>query len=141
MPAKKKLILLPCSGVGKPFGTITREAAYQVAQEDRPECTQIVPLSLLVMGDADAKALLMDAEIISLDGCALACASKMAAESGAQVCAAFNAMDVYRAKRQYKPQGISSLNEAGQQLARLLAEQVDAAVDKLTEEGTRDARA
>ena len=48
MPDKKKVIIVPCSGVGKPFGTITREAAYQVTEEDRPERTQIVPLSLLV---------------------------------------------------------------------------------------------
>ena len=56
MPDKKKVIIVPCSGVGKPFGTITREAAYQVTEEDRPERTQIVPLSLLVLGDEEARA-------------------------------------------------------------------------------------
>ncbi|MGV7976396.1 MAG: putative zinc-binding protein [Anaerolineaceae bacterium] len=139
MPDKKKVIIVPCSGVGKPFGTITREAAYQVTEEDRPERTQIVPLSLLVLGDEEARAALAEADIITIDGCALVCASKMVAESGAQASASFNSMDVYRANRQYKPQGISSLNEAGQKLVGLLAEQIDAAVDKLTAEEEQDA--
>jgi DGC domain. len=139
MPDKKKVIIVPCSGVGKPFGTISREAAYQVTEEDRPERTQIVPLSLLVLGDEEARAALAEADVITIDGCALVCASKMVAESGAQVSASFNSMDVYRANRQYKPQGISSLNEAGQKLVGLLAEQIDAAVDKLTAEEEQDA--
>jgi DGC domain. len=133
MPDKKKVIIVPCSGVGKPFGTITREAAYQVAEEDRPESTQIVPLSLLVLGDEEARAALAGADVITIDGCALVCASRMVAESGAKVSSSFNSMDTYRANRQYKPQGISSLNEAGQHLVKLLSEQIDAAVDSLTE--------
>lgn len=139
MPDKKTVIIVPCSGVGKPFGTITREAAYQVTEEDRPERTQIVPLSLLVLGDEEARAALAEADVITIDGCALVCASKMVTESGAQVSTSLNSMDVYRANRQYKPQGISSLNEAGQKLVGLLAKQIDAAVDKLNAEEEQDA--
>ena len=130
--ATKKVIIIPCSGVGKPFGTITREAAYQVTEDDRPEDTRLVPLSLLVLGDEDAQAALTEAEVISIDGCALICATKMARESGGQVSRAFNSMDIYRANRDLKPKGIAELNDAGLELARKLAAQIDQAVDELT---------
>lgn len=37
---------IPCSGIGKPYGTISRVTAYQVTEDDRPELTRLVPLAL-----------------------------------------------------------------------------------------------
>jgi uncharacterized metal-binding protein len=128
----KKVVIVPCSGVGKPFGTITRKAAYQVTEDDRPEDTRIIPLSLLVLGDENAQDALTDADVISLDGCALICATKMVQESGGKVSRSFNSMEVYRANRKLKPKGIAELNDAGLALARKLAEQIDRAVDELS---------
>ena len=132
MMAIKKVVIVPCSGVGKPFGTITREAAYQVTEDDRPEDTRIIPLSLLVLGDEEAQAALVGAEVISIDGCALICATKMVQESGGKVSRSFNSMEIYRANRDLKPKGIAELNDAGLELANKLAKQVDQTVDELT---------
>ncbi len=33
---KCKVIIVPCSGIGKPFGTVSREAAYDLCEELRP---------------------------------------------------------------------------------------------------------
>jgi len=41
-------------------------------------------------------------------------------------------MDIYRANRDLKPKGIAELNDAGLELARKLAAQIDQAVDELT---------
>ena len=48
----KKIVIVPCSGIGKSYGTVSRLAAYQVTEEDNPEKTQLVPLALLVMGNS-----------------------------------------------------------------------------------------
>ncbi len=42
---------MPCSGIGKTYGTVSREAAYDLTEDLRPDTTQLVPLSLLVLGD------------------------------------------------------------------------------------------
>ena len=71
----RTVVLVPCSGIGKTYGTVTREAAYIVTEDLRPGKSQIVPLSLLVLGDPKALAAVRDAQVITLDGCKLACAT------------------------------------------------------------------
>ncbi len=140
MNQDRKVIIVPCSGIGKTYGTVSREAAYEVIEDLRPEQAQLVPLSLLVLGDNDARAAVGQSPAIAIDGCKLACASKMVAESGGHVAQEYAVLDVYRRYRQFKPQGIAELNEGGQQLAHALAEEVATSVDKLLAgEGGHDA--
>ena len=40
-----KVIIVPCSGIGKTYGTVSREAAYEVVEDLRPETAGIVALS------------------------------------------------------------------------------------------------
>ena len=58
---------------------------------------------------------------VTIDGCKLACATKMVQESGGTVAQEFAVLDVYRRYKQFKPQGIAELNEGGLQLAQALA--------------------
>ena len=124
------VIIVPCSGIGKTYGTVTREAAYLVAEELRPD-TQIVPLSLLVLGDEDAQAAVRDAQVITLDGCKLACATVNVGQAGGAAAREFTVLDCYRRNKQFKPQGIAELNEGGLALARALAEEVAQAAAEL----------
>ena len=121
-----KVVIVPCSGIGKTYGTVSREAAYEVIEELRPETSQLVALSMLVLGDEKARAAVAANPAITIDGCKLACATKMVQESGGHVVHDFAVLDVYRRHRQFKPQGIAELNEGGQQLACVLAEEVAA---------------
>lgn len=130
----KRVIIVPCSGIGKTYGTVTREAAYQVVEELRPETTTIVPLSLLVLGDEEARAAVQNAQVITMDGCKLACATVNVRGAGAKVARDFTVLDVFRRNKALKPQGISELNEGGQALARVLAGEVAQAVDELIAE-------
>ncbi len=131
----RKVVIVPCSGIGKPYGTVSREAAYQVVEDDRPSCTQLVPLALLVLGDEEARAALAANPSITIDGCKLACATKMVQECGGQVAQDFAVLDVYRRYREFKPQGIAELNEGGLKLADALAKEVDAIVETLINQG------
>ena len=127
----RTVIIVPCSGIGKAYGTVSREAAYALTQELRPDDSQLVALSLLVLGDEAARAAVSANPAITIDGCKLACATKMVKESGGEVAQEIAVLDVYRRHKQFKPQGIAELNEGGKQLAQAIAEEIAAMVDGL----------
>jgi len=139
MSGPNKVVIVPCSGIGKSFGTVSRMAAYQVSEDDRPETTQLVPLSLLVLGDEETRAALGANPAITIDGCKLACATKMVQECGGKVAQDFAVLEVFRRYRDFKPQGIAELNEGGLKLADALAKEVDGIVDDLIKKGGQDA--
>jgi uncharacterized metal-binding protein len=141
MTDQLKVVIIPCSGIGKTYGTVSREAAYDVTEDIRPTQTRLVPLSLLVLGDEATRAAVAGSPVITIDGCKLACATKMAKESGGMVARDIAVLDVYRRYKQFKPQGIAELNEGGKQLARAMAEEIADLVDDLTtvEEGSPNA--
>ena len=128
----KRIVIVPCSGIGKSYGTVSRVAAFQVTEDDRPTQTQLVPLALLVMGDEDSKEILSESQAITIDGCKLACATKMVQQSGGTVVRDFAVLDVFRRYRDFKPQGIGELNEGGEKLADALAKEINAVVDELS---------
>lgn len=131
MTDQRRVVIVPCSGIGKTYGSVSREAAYDVTEDLRPTETQLVPLSLLVLGDKRARAAVADNPAITIDGCKLACATKMVKEGGGTVAEDYAVLDVYRRYKQFKPQGIAELNEGGQQLAQALAQEIATVVDEL----------
>jgi len=128
-----KVVIIPCSGIGKTYGSVSREAAFEVVEDLRPTRTRLVPLALLVAGDEDSQALVRENPVIAIDGCKLACAAKMVQECGGQVAGKFAVLEVYRRYREFKPQGIAELNQGGRKLAHALAEEVAAQVDRRLE--------
>lgn len=130
--SKRKVAIVPCSGIGKTYGSVSREAAYIVTEDMRPADAQVVALSMLVLGDEDAQQAVTECPAVTIDGCKLACATKMVRESGGTVARDFAVLDAYRRHKEFKPQGIAELNEGGQKLAHVLAEEIAAVVDTLT---------
>lgn len=121
---KTRVVVVPCSGIGKPFGTVSREAAYDLCDELRPESARLVALAKLVLGDPEARELLAQHPAVTIDGCKQMCASKMVTQSGGTVVQEVSVLDVFRRHKDLKPEGIAELNEAGLKLARVLAEEV-----------------
>ena len=134
MSAGGRIVIVPCSGIGKTLGSVSREVAFEVVEDLRPADTALVALSLLVLGDEEARAAVVGNHTVTIDGCKLACATKMVQESGGAVARDFAVLDAYRRHRELKPQGIAELNEGGQKLAHALAEEVAEAVDGLAKE-------
>lgn len=132
---RRKVVIVPCSGIGKTYGTVSREAAYEATEDLRPADTQLVALSLLVLGDEEARAAVAGSPAVTIDGCKLACATKMVEESGGTVAQDLTVLDAFRRHREFKPQGIAELNEGGQKLAHALAEEIVAVVDNLSGNG------
>lgn len=130
----RKTLIVPCSGIGKTYGTVAREGAYIVTDDLRPGTTQLVPLARIVLGDDEVRQTLAGSRTIAIDGCKLACAAKVVAESGGSVAHALQVLDVYRRHRGLKPAGIATLNKGGEKLAAALADEVVALVDGMEKE-------
>jgi uncharacterized metal-binding protein len=130
---QKKVWIVPCSGIGKAYGSVARESAFMVTEDLRPQRTRIMALSRLVPDDSDVRPDIKQASSITIDGCKLSCAAKVVAETGGRVAHALLVLDVYRAHRELKPAGIAELNESGKRLAAILAEEVAALVDGMEE--------
>jgi uncharacterized metal-binding protein len=125
------IFIIPCSGIGKPFGTISREATYEVVEDLNREETETMCLSLLVMDDPEARAVVTSHQCIAVDGCPLECAKKNLDVAGAQVVAQFRVIDLLKTHRDLKPKSITFLDDAGRALAHILASQIAATVNTL----------
>ena len=137
-PSEPRVVIVPCSGIGKTYGTVSREAAYDVVDDLCPATTQLVALSMLVLGDNAARSAVAGNQAITIDGCKLACATKMVLESGGTIAKDFAVLDVYRRYKQFKPQGIAELNEGGLQLAQALAGEIAGLVDDILQQEQKD---
>ncbi len=131
MKDEKRVIVIPCSGIGKAYGSVGREAMYQVTEELRPDSTGTVCLSLLTLGDAEAQRQVREHPTITIDGCPKACAQVNVQASGGQPAKTFRVFDVFRAHKELKVRSVSELGESGNEMARILAEEIAAQVDKL----------
>ncbi len=129
---RRRVVVVPCSGIGKSFGSVAREAGYELCEELRPEATRLVALSKLVLGEQEAQARVQESQAITIDGCKLMCAAKLVKHSGGRIAREVAVLDVYRRHKELRPDGIAELNPEGLRLARVLAEEVAPVVDDLT---------
>ena len=125
----RQVVVVPCSGIGKTYGSVAREAAYVLCEDLRPEQTRVVALAKLVVGEEEARERVRTCPVVTIDGCKLMCASKLVTHSGGTVAHEIAVLDVYRRHTELKPDGIAELNDAGRKLARVLAEEVAEAID------------
>ena len=88
-------------------------------------------LAKLVLGEAAARELVARHPVVTIDGCKHMCAAKMVKQSGGTVAHEVAVLDVFRRHKDLKPEGIAELNEAGQKLARVLAEEVAESLDAM----------
>lgn len=127
--SREMVVVVPCSGIGKAFGSVSREAAYALCEELRPGRTRLVALAKLVLGEPGARELVGKHPAVTIDGCKQRCAARMVKESGGTVAHEVAVLEVFRRHKDLKPEGIAELNEAGRKLARVLAEEVAQSLD------------
>ncbi len=128
----KKVVVMACSGIGKSSGALARETTYEVVERVRPGTTTTTCLGLLVSGDPEARRLVTENPVIAIDGCAKECSKKTIESQGVKVAKSYQTIDFMKNHKGLKPEGISELNEAGQQLATLAADDMAEVVDELT---------
>lgn len=126
-----KVLIIPCSGIGRAFGTVGREATYVVVEELRPGDADTLCLSLLTMGDEEAKQRVRHGRVITVDGCPKSCAELNVTSAGGRSAANFKVVDTYREHKELRVPSVLELGEPGRKLSRFLADKVAAAVDAI----------
>jgi len=130
----QKVVIIPCSGIGKSLGTVGRVATYKVTDRLRPKNTRTVCLALLTAGDSEALRLVREHPCISIDGCPAQCSKKNIEASEGNLAHCITVTDVLRENRTLKPDGVIELNAQGNRLAEIVAtivaEKVDEILDK-----------
>ena len=96
---KTQVLVVPCSGIGKVHGLISREAVYQVTDRLLPGQSDTVCLALLVTGDADTLAKVRQQPCITVDGCPKLCAKKNVELSGGRVALGVRVYDTLKRHR------------------------------------------
>jgi len=129
--SEKSILIIPCSGIGKPFGTISRDATFRVIDDLRKGKTETDCLSLLVTGDEEAIKKIQLSLCIAVDGCPLECARKNIEIAGGKIAAHFRVMDLLRENRTLKPRQITILDDDGTTLSKILANKIAEKVDEL----------
>jgi uncharacterized metal-binding protein len=133
---KQTFVIIPCSGIGKAYGTICREAAYEVVERRRPKQARTLCLGLLTKGDKDAINLLKESHCISVDGCAKKCSYKNIERMVEKTSIPFTIMDLFRKHRDLNPNDLNlgtvlHLKEGGKYLVHLLADEICHEMDRM----------
>ncbi len=131
MNGYKRIAVVPCSGIGKSLGTVSRETAYELCEDLRPNDTQLVALSKLVLGDEEARERVRSSPVVTIDGCKQMCAAKLVKHSGGVVSREIAVFEAFREHKDLKPEGIAELNPQGKQLARALAKEIAEQLDQI----------
>ena len=117
-------LVVPCSGIGKVHGLISREAAYLVTDELAPGRMETLCLALLVKGDPEATAVVQSHACITIDGCAKACAQKNVEMAGGRVAKAIQVAEAFKHYRGAQPGNATTLTDEGWTICRSIAEEV-----------------
>ena len=125
------ILIIPCSGIGKSFGTISRDATYHVVENLKKNETDTLCLSLLVSSDEDAINSVKSQRCIAVDGCPNECAKKTLEKSGAKLVASYRVVDILRDNKDLKPKSVTFLDEDGRKLSKVLAKKVAIKIDEL----------
>jgi uncharacterized metal-binding protein len=130
----RPVLVIPCSGIGKVHGLISREATYLVTDELAPGRTDTLCLGLLVKRDGEAVDAVKNQYCITVDGCPKACAEKNVQMAGGQAAASIQVAEAFKKHRGAKPGTPTDLTEDGWAIARDVAKLVANEAARLSSE-------
>lgn len=133
----RKVILMPCSGIGKVHGLIAREATYAVTDDLAPSDAETICLALLVSGDEEALAKVKGAECIAIDGCPKLCAAKNVEMAGGKVVRSIRVVDAFKDHRGAEPGTPTKLADDGWTIVRQIAGDIAGGICGRCESGVK----
>jgi len=130
----KKVIVIPCSGIGKPIGTVSRETTYEVVENLAKGKAETVCLALLTSQDKETIEKVKNNYCITLDGCARHCAKKNVEQYGKVPDKSYMILKFAAANPEKKPQGIIDIGDSGKALVDTISETIVKDVEDLIED-------
>ena len=133
MASDKKVLVIPCSGIGKPIGTVSRETTYEVIENSAKSKAETVCLALLTSQDKETMDKVKNNYVITLDGCARHCAKKNTEQCGKIPDRSYMILKFAAANPDKKPQGLIDIGDGGKALVVTISDTIAKDVDSLLE--------
>jgi len=127
-----QVLVIPCSGIGKVQGLISREAVYRVVDALTPDRAETVCLALLVTGDPETIKKVRPSPCITIDGCPKLCAYKNVEMSGGKVSHTVHVFDALKSHRGKQFGSPTALSEDGLAAVDEIAADVAESVRQMT---------
>lgn len=131
MANDKKVIVIPCSGIGKPIGTVSRETTYEIIENLAKGKAETVCLALLTSQDKETIDKVKNNYCITIDGCARHCAKKNVEECGKIPDKSYMILKFAAANPDKKPQGLIDIGDGGKALVDTISDAITKDVKNL----------
>jgi len=133
-----KVAIMPCTGVGQVVGTIARQAAYRVCEDERLDDTILLCLPALVKGVQEDIDMVRQCPVVAIEGCKERCATHaLSTQEGAPSATVF-VPEVMKGKRlKVRREARRGLAESELAVVEIVTEAVVAEVDQLRHEAKK----
>lgn len=126
-----KVKVVPCSGIGKVFGLVAREAVLKAVIELCPEKSETVCLAYIVTGDEEVKERMSGSVCITVDGCPKMCASKNVSLAGGVVVEEVKVLDTVKDHKGKKFGSATELSDDGYLVVDEIASKIEKRINKI----------
>lgn len=133
MSEKEKVVVVACAGMDKPLGSVTSASVFKVVEKLRPRNVELVCIPPLLSGVSSHSELIRNLPVITVDGCAERCATKLIVKSGGKIRGRIFVPDSVK-KHNLLPESASHLGPNGEKLAENIAQEIASEVDRLIQE-------
>ena len=127
----KKVKVVPCSGIGKVFGLMAREAVLKTVLELCPEKSESVCLAYIVTGDIEVKEKIEGSNCITVDGCPKMCAAKNVSIAGGLVIEKLRVIDTVKEHKGKKFGSPTQLDADGEVVISEIAAKIAKKINEL----------
>jgi uncharacterized metal-binding protein len=126
-----KVKVVPCSGIGKVFGLVAREAVLKTVLELCPEKAETVCLAYIVTSDEEVKEKMRGSFCITVDGCPKMCASKNVSLAGGVVVEEVKVLDTVKDHKGKKFGSATELNDDGYMVVNEIAAKIEKRINEI----------
>lgn len=112
-----KKVVIPCSGIGKAFGAVAREATYLLTDSEHSDAVRTICLPLLMTDDEESKQIVLESDVYTIDGCPKKCASVLVRHAGGNPVMEIMTPKVLANNKEHKPETVLDIGDGGRHLA------------------------
>jgi len=126
-----KVKVVPCSGIGKVYGLMAREAVLKTVLELCPDKSETVCLAYIVTGDKEVREKIEGNDCITVDGCPKMCASKTVSIAGGIVVEEMKVLDTVKEHKGKQFGSPTQLDVDGETVTNEIAEKIAKRINEI----------
>ena len=127
-----KVAVVACAGMDKALGSVARSSVFKVAEELKPDKVELICLPPLLASVGSYSELVKSLPVITVDGCAERCATKLIVKNGGKIRGRVMVPESVK-KHNLTPKSASDIGPSGEKLAEKIAEEIASIVEKIIE--------